>query len=463
MNGTLLPTSEVRGLFDRGNRPSPVGSTRSKKFKHRTFVLPPDRNTGSAAWPVVPPLPSLGVDSSGEAGPTPDFLPTARPMPPVRVPSPEETEDVGRENRVDAQRDTTTDRQQHSSNWLLMLLPIPIAVVLSLFCGSVIFLAFQRYKRNERRSIIKSASQKLPLEFENSSRETSISSVSTDCNPVDVVRGKRSFKNRYQTSDDDFPSASLAFTPNDGWEFPRQNLRFTNCMLGEGNFGLVWRCEALDFYQSGQSQAVAVKTLKRSHSSKELRDLLSEIEIMKMLDPHPYVVRLLGCCSDAEPVYLIMEYVPYGKLQDFLRKSRKDVENGVSAVTSEQLTSFAYQIAAGMEYISSKKVTSLFLRTSFTDLLIQIILSLFLSPSPFCLRSFIEISLLVISFWEKIAPVRLQILDSLATSILVRTTYMRRNPRYDSWLCFPFCQRTMLMQPFQIRVPFRYAGWPRNP
>ena len=33
-------------------------------------------------------------------------------------------------------------------------------------------------------------------------------------------------------------------------------------------------------------------------TEKEKKDLLSELEVMKILEPHPNVVTLLGCCSD---------------------------------------------------------------------------------------------------------------------------------------------------------------------
>lgn len=32
---------------------------------------------------------------------------------------------------------------------------------------------------------------------------------------------------------------------NDRWEFPRHRLKFFN-ILGEGAFGQVWKCEAID-------------------------------------------------------------------------------------------------------------------------------------------------------------------------------------------------------------------------
>ena len=45
------------------------------------------------------------------------------------------------------------------------------------------------------------------------------------------------------------------------------------------------------------TSTVAVKTLKESASEKEKKDLLAELEVMKMLRTHPNVVRLLGCCT----------------------------------------------------------------------------------------------------------------------------------------------------------------------
>lgn len=43
---------------------------------------------------------------------------------------------------------------------------------------------------------------------------------------------------------------------------------------------------------------VAVKMLKENAGDQERSDLLQELQVMKMLDPHPNVVRLLGCCSE---------------------------------------------------------------------------------------------------------------------------------------------------------------------
>ena len=31
---------------------------------------------------------------------------------------------------------------------------------------------------------------------------------------------------------------------------------------------------------------------------KDLQDMLGELELMKSLQPHPHVVRLIGCCTE---------------------------------------------------------------------------------------------------------------------------------------------------------------------
>lgn len=106
---------------------------------------------------------------------------------------------------------------------------------------------------------------------------------------------------------------------------------------------------------------VAVKTLKENANEKEKSDLLSELQVMKMLETHPNVVRLLGCCTDKEPIFLIMEYISKGKLQSYLRNSRAEryynnMHGQSKSLTSRDLTSFVYQVAKGMEFLSANGV-----------------------------------------------------------------------------------------------------------
>ncbi|XP_067121910.1 tyrosine kinase receptor Cad96Ca-like [Centruroides vittatus] len=140
-------------------------------------------------------------------------------------------------------------------------------------------------------------------------------------------------------------------------EYPRHNLDLLE-ILGEGNFGVVWKAEAVNICESRHTAIVAVKTVKENAQYKERQELLRELSIMQRFDHHPNVVKLLGCCTETEPYFLIMEFVKNGKLQSFLREHRNKRKyynsNGTSHnLTSRDLTMFAYQVALGMEYISS--------------------------------------------------------------------------------------------------------------
>lgn len=66
----------------------------------------------------------------------------------------------------------------------------------------------------------------------------------------------------------------------------------------------------------------------------------------------------------SDPLLVLIEYIPYGDLLGFLRKSRglndtyykdPDVKPRTN-LTSEQMVQFALQIADGMSYLSSNKV-----------------------------------------------------------------------------------------------------------
>ena len=87
---------------------------------------------------------------------------------------------------------------------------------------------------------------------------------------------------------------------------------------------------------------------KMSYSSKWLLCLLS----------NPLFVSL-------EPLFVLIEYVPFGDLLGYLRKSRglndtyyKDPDiKPQTNLTSQQLIKFAWQIADGMSYLSSIPVS----------------------------------------------------------------------------------------------------------
>lgn len=149
------------------------------------------------------------------------------------------------------------------------------------------------------------------------------------------------------------------------WEFPRNRLRLQT-VLGEGNFGKVWKAEVDDICGYEGTILVAVKGVKENSAQREKDDLVQEMKIMQEIGPHPNVVTILGVCTQQEPQLLIMEYVMYGKLLTHLREQRmrqssffnfsKDGGEVGETLTSKDLNKFAYGVAKGMEFLVSKGV-----------------------------------------------------------------------------------------------------------
>ncbi|XP_025047569.1 fibroblast growth factor receptor 4 isoform X2 [Alligator sinensis] len=148
------------------------------------------------------------------------------------------------------------------------------------------------------------------------------------------------------------------------WEFPRDKLALSK-PLGEGCFGQVVRAEAygIDRDQPERAVTVAVKMLKDSATDKDLADLISEMEMMKLMDKHKNIINLLGVCTQDGPLYVIVEFAAKGNLREFLRARRPptpDYAFDAARLPDEQLSfkdlvSCVYQVARGMEYLESKR------------------------------------------------------------------------------------------------------------
>jgi len=168
-----------------------------------------------------------------------------------------------------------------------------------------------------------------------------------------------------QEAPENIPKAEPTDMLGSLWEFPRARLRLQT-VLGEGNFGKVWKAEVDDICGYEGTILVAVKGVKENAAQREKDDLVEEMKIMQEIGPHPNVVTILGVCTQQEPYLLIMEYVMYGKLLTHLREQRmrqssffnfsKDGGEAGETLTSKDLNKFAYGVAKGMEFLVSKGV-----------------------------------------------------------------------------------------------------------
>ncbi|XP_068685780.1 angiopoietin-1 receptor-like isoform X2 [Montipora foliosa] len=147
------------------------------------------------------------------------------------------------------------------------------------------------------------------------------------------------------------------------WEVSREDVH-VNKVIGKGAFSQVVQATVKNIRANQEDTTVAVKMLKANAPPSDRKDLLSELELMKKLKPHPHVIKLIGCVTESEPLMVLVEYVTFGDLLGYLRKSRglndtyyknPDVKPETN-LTSEQLMKFAWEVADGMCYLSSKKI-----------------------------------------------------------------------------------------------------------
>uniref|UniRef100_A0A670I2M7 Vascular endothelial growth factor receptor 1 n=1 Tax=Podarcis muralis TaxID=64176 RepID=A0A670I2M7_PODMU len=199
------------------------------------------------------------------------------------------------------------------------------------------------------------------------------------------------------------------------WEFARERLKLGKT-LGRGAYGKVVQAAAFGIKKSPTYKVVAVKMLKEGATASEYKALMTELKILTHIGQHLNVVNLLGACTkNGGPLMVIVEYCKYGNLSSYLKSKRnffssnkdasiqgelvteeKDVEpiggkkkrlesvpsreslassgfqedKSLSDVeeeeedsdefykwplTMEDLISYSFQVARGMEFLSSQK------------------------------------------------------------------------------------------------------------
>ncbi|XP_056393465.1 tyrosine-protein kinase Fer isoform X1 [Hyla sarda] len=111
-------------------------------------------------------------------------------------------------------------------------------------------------------------------------------------------------------------------------------------LLGKGNFGEVYKGTLKD------KTPVAVKTCKEDLPQELKIKFLSEARILKQYD-HVNIVKLIGVCTQRQPIYIVMELVPGGDFLTFLRKRKDEMK-------PKQLLKFSLDAASGMAYLESK-------------------------------------------------------------------------------------------------------------
>lgn len=126
--------------------------------------------------------------------------------------------------------------------------------------------------------------------------------------------------------------------------------------LGEGTFGLVWRCQLLD---GDNSTAKAVKRVRKSHlKPRDLRNLFGhqdkEGEIqMHLRLKHRHIVELYEFFDDLDTVSLVMEYCGGGDLFDLVASHHQRTGRGLGEAGA---TTVIRHVLSGLAFLHSNKI-----------------------------------------------------------------------------------------------------------
>uniref|UniRef100_A0A8C2C106 Tyrosine-protein kinase n=1 Tax=Cyprinus carpio TaxID=7962 RepID=A0A8C2C106_CYPCA len=112
--------------------------------------------------------------------------------------------------------------------------------------------------------------------------------------------------------------------------------------IGRGNFG-----EVFSGRLHSDNTPVAVKACRENLPAEHKNKFLMEARILKQYD-HPNIVKLIGVCTQKQPIYIIMELVQGGDFLTFLRTEGHNLK-------TKMLIKMAENVVSGMAYLESKK------------------------------------------------------------------------------------------------------------
>ena len=149
-------------------------------------------------------------------------------------------------------------------------------------------------------------------------------------------------------------------------ELSRKFFTVSDEMLGAGNFGKVFKGEATGLFYPESKTTVAIKTINNACSKNEVESLFCEIKILSNLSLHFNLVNMMGACTTSpgkhKEMWLLLEFCELGDMKTFMKQNYKELEKCFISykrsgkINNRFLIRWAYDIAKGMEYLTSKHV-----------------------------------------------------------------------------------------------------------
>eukprot|EP00055_Hartaetosiga_balthica_P015956 m.98250 g.98250 ORF g.98250 m.98250 type:complete len:1391 (+) comp9004_c0_seq1:210-4382(+) len=152
----------------------------------------------------------------------------------------------------------------------------------------------------------------------------------------------------------------------DEWELDRRRIKFDK-QIGKGQFGKVSSGYLLDEQSTSYTiartmqrkveQPVAIKELKLNPNKKESLEFVDEMNLLKKIGRHKYIVSLVGVCTLKSPMLLVMDIADLGDLINFVRKANPSLgSQRENILRSHDFVLFSAQICSGMAYLEAKEI-----------------------------------------------------------------------------------------------------------
>uniref|UniRef100_A0AC35UEQ4 Protein kinase domain-containing protein n=1 Tax=Rhabditophanes sp. KR3021 TaxID=114890 RepID=A0AC35UEQ4_9BILA len=117
----------------------------------------------------------------------------------------------------------------------------------------------------------------------------------------------------------------------------------------------IWK-SPLSATMFGDSMPIAIKMMPKYAEADAKKDFLNEIEIMKRIGYHEYIVGMVGCITKSSPNALLMEYCQNKDLHHYLLQMKTSMQLSNNSLQQQimyrkDLLVFGWQIANGLAHL----------------------------------------------------------------------------------------------------------------
>lgn len=139
-------------------------------------------------------------------------------------------------------------------------------------------------------------------------------------------------------------------------QIPREQLSDVLEWIYNGSCGAIYRTKMYPG-DPAKSKDIVLKVLKEPARLQEIQDFLGRIQFYQYLGKHQNLVQLEGCCTEGEPLYMVLEDVAQGDLLSFLWTCRRDVmtmDGLLYDLTEKQVYHIGKQVLLALEFLQDK-------------------------------------------------------------------------------------------------------------